>query len=95
MRHPEIMSTCVTNDWVRHSIAAQKKFSLRYEFVKTNTLILAAENDRFVHNRAMKIFLRKAGCAKMFVVPAACHELLFETENIRGATLKVVTGQSL
>lgn len=40
MRYPGLITTCVTNDWVLHSIRAQKKFSHRYEFVRTNTLIL-------------------------------------------------------
>lgn len=40
MRYPNLITTCVTNDWVYHSIRAQKRFASRYEFVKTNTLIL-------------------------------------------------------
>jgi hypothetical protein len=40
MRYPNLISTCVTNDWTYHSIRAQKKFANKYEFVKTNTLIL-------------------------------------------------------
>ena len=48
------------------SIRAQKKFSYRYKLVRTNTLIMAAENDRFVHNRAMAMFLKQAPNAQMF-----------------------------
>jgi lysophospholipase len=40
MRYPNIIATCVTNDWIYHSIRAQNKFESKYEFVKTNTLIL-------------------------------------------------------
>ena len=40
MRYPQLIATCVTNDWVLHSIRAQKKFFHRYEFVRTNTLVL-------------------------------------------------------
>jgi len=32
-RHPQIMSTCVTNKWVLESIKAQKKFAHRYKLV--------------------------------------------------------------
>lgn len=39
-QYPNLIATCVTNDWVLHSIRAQKKFALRYEFVRTNTLVL-------------------------------------------------------
>lgn len=40
VRYPNLITTCVTNDWVLHSIRAQKKFASRYEFVRTNTLVL-------------------------------------------------------
>jgi alpha-beta hydrolase superfamily lysophospholipase len=38
-RYPSLVATCVTNDWVLHSIRAQKKFALRYELVRTNTIV--------------------------------------------------------
>ena len=37
LQYPEIMSTCVTNDWVVQSIRAQKRFSRLYEFIGTNS----------------------------------------------------------
>lgn len=40
MRYPQLIATCVTNDWAYHSLRAQRRFADRYEFVKTNTLIL-------------------------------------------------------
>jgi lysophospholipase len=40
MKYPHLITTCVTNDWTVQAIRAQKKFSTRYEFVRTNTLIL-------------------------------------------------------
>ena len=89
-RYPSIMSTCVTNDWVLHSIRAQKKFAEKYKLVQTNTLILCAEHDRFVHNRAMAFFLQKVPSCKMFFAPKACHELFFESDSIRGAAVKAV-----
>lgn len=84
------MSTCVTNDWVVHAIRAQIKFESRFQFVRTNTLILAAENDRFVYNRAMQMLATASPASKMFLAPGACHELLFETDDIRAATLKAI-----
>ena len=48
LQYPEIMSTCVTNDWVVQSIRAQKRFSRLYEFIGTNTLILCADPDKEV-----------------------------------------------
>ncbi len=40
MRYPNLIATYVTNDWIYHSLRAQNKFASKYEFVKTNTLIL-------------------------------------------------------
>lgn len=40
MRYPALIATCVTNDWLLHSIRAQKRFFHRYQFVRTNTLVL-------------------------------------------------------
>ena len=60
--------------------------------VRTNTLIISAENDRFVHNRAIREFVKKAPNALLLQAPApACHELLFEAPSVRGATLKAIT----
>lgn len=90
-RNPEIMSSCITVQWLLEAIRAQKKFSYRYKLVRTNTLIMAAENDRFVHNRAMAMFLKQAPNAQMFFAPDAAHDLLNEKESVRGACLKAVT----
>ncbi len=50
----------------------------------------SAENDRFVYNRAMAMFVKKAPACKMFLAPGASHELLNENETIREAVLKVI-----
>lgn len=89
-RHPETIASCVTNDWLYQSVRSQRKFARRYEFVRTNTLILAAENDYFVYNRAMIMFIRKATAARMFVCEGARHDLLHEHESARGATKKAI-----
>lgn len=90
-RNPGIMSSCITVQWLLESIRAQKKFSYRYKLVRTNTLIMAAENDRFVHNRAMAMFLKQAPNVQMFFAPDSFHDLLNEKEGVRGACLKAVT----
>ena len=43
-----------------HCIRAQNKFSRIYELFRTNTLILQANDDVFVYNRAISLFARKA-----------------------------------
>lgn len=40
LQYPHIIATCVTNDWVYQSIRAQRRLATRYEFVRTNTLVL-------------------------------------------------------
>lgn len=52
-RYPEIISCCVTNDWVLHSIRAQNKFSEQCGLFRSNCLVFQASNDAFVYNRAM------------------------------------------
>jgi len=90
-RYPQLVSTCVTNDWVLHSIRAQKKFATRYEFVRTNTLVLSAERDLLVYNRALQAFVSKAPASRLLEVPGAYHELLFEAPAIREAVLRAVS----
>ena len=89
-RYPQLMSSCITVQWLLETIRAQKKFAYRYKLVRTNTLVLAAENDRMVHNRAMAIFLKEAPNAQMFFVPDSLHEILQESEAIRGAAKKAI-----
>lgn len=89
-RYPSIVSSCITVQWLLETIRAQKKFAYRYKLVRTNTLVLAAENDRFVHNRAMAMFLKQAPNAQMFFAPESLHELLHENESIRGACRKSI-----
>eukprot|EP01038_Epipyxis_sp_PR26KG_P014883 gene14883-20015_t len=40
MKYPSVIATCVTNDWIFQALKAQKKFASRYEFLRTNTLII-------------------------------------------------------
>mmetsp|Transcript_24421 Transcript_24421/g.40745 ORF Transcript_24421/g.40745 Transcript_24421/m.40745 type:complete len:379 (-) Transcript_24421:131-1267(-) len=90
MRYPRLIATCVTNDWLITSIRAQKRFSHRYEFVRTNTLLLSAETDYFVNNRGIYSFAKTAPAAKLFTVPESFHELLLEREPVRDASRKVI-----
>lgn len=91
LTYPHIMATCVTNDWVLQSIRAQRRLAYRYEFIKTNTLVLSAEHDCMVYNRAMQMFVRQAPHCRLFTVPGSYHEILCETDSIRNASLKVIS----
>lgn len=88
--YPNILSTCVTMNWLSQSIYAQNRFETRYEFVKTNTLILTAEHDCFVYNRGTLMFARKAPACRVFIMPKSYHELLGENDLIRHATISVI-----
>jgi hypothetical protein len=88
--HPQILSSCLTNQWIFQSVRAQRRFAKYYEAIKTNTLIVAAENDLFVHNRAMAMFVHKAQHSQMFLAPDSMHNLLFENDMVRGATIRVI-----
>ena len=54
MRYPAMIATCVTNDWLLHSIRAQKRFSHRYQFVRTNTLVFRYILNNVVAYRQFK-----------------------------------------
>lgn len=43
-----------------------------------------------VNNRAMAMFIKKAPNARMFFVPNAYHEILFEKKETRDAAFKVI-----
>ncbi|RYG98855.1 alpha/beta hydrolase, partial [archaeon] len=90
LSYPQLITTCVTNDWVLQSIRAQRRLATKYQFVKTNTLVLSAEHDYLVYNRAMAMFVKQAPHAKMLCAPGAYHEILCEKESIRQAALKVI-----
>eukprot|EP01031_Cornospumella_fuschlensis_P034311 gene34311-41526_t len=90
MNYPQLITTCVTNDWVLQSIRAQRRLATKYQFVKTNTLVLSAEHDVLVYNRAMAMFVKQAPHSKMFCAPGAYHEILNEKDSIRLAALKVI-----
>ena len=89
-KYPECMSTCITNEWVLQALRAQKKFATRFQFVQTNCLVVQAEHDIFVYNRAMAMFVQKAPNSLMFFVPDAYHETLHETDAVRGGVKKVI-----
>jgi len=89
-RYPKIISCCVTNDWVLHSLQAQIRFSRCYELMRTNCLILQAEHDVFVYTRAMNMFMKTVRCCRMFRMPGAYHEVLLETKIRRNAAITVI-----
>jgi alpha-beta hydrolase superfamily lysophospholipase len=88
--NPMVLSTCVTNDWLYHSLRAQRKFETRHPFIHTNTLIVCAEHDYFVYNRAISHFAQHVPNSKVLFAPSSYHEVWAEKDTIRGATLKAI-----
>ena len=82
-RHPQIIANSITNDWLNETIIAQRKFAHRFDFIRTNTMIICAEHDVFVYTRAMAMFLRKSINSVMFTCKGAYHDLLHERDEIR------------
>ena len=74
-RYPSIISSCVTNNWVLTTMKAQIKFAYKYELFRTNTIILQASDDIFVHNRAQDVFAQKAPNCRILEVPDSYHEV--------------------
>lgn len=89
--YPSIISCCVTNNWVLQSLKAQNRFESRYKFVFTNTLVILAEKDYFVYNRAVSIFAQRAPACKVLFAPSSFHEVWAEKDSIRGSTLKAIS----
>lgn len=91
LSQPSIIAACPTNDWTYHSLRAQRKFEARHRFITTNTLIICAENDYFVYNRAISIYAQRTANCRVFFAPSACHEVWAEQDHTRGATLKAIS----
>lgn len=89
-RYPILLSTCITNDWIKHSLEAQQEFTKFYGLIRTNTLVLQAGKDRFVYARAMREFVQKAAFARMFILPKSLHEIIFETVERRTACVDTI-----
>jgi len=89
--YPNTICNCITSDWLIQSLETQMKFEDRYAFVNTNTLVICADHDYFVHNRAISIFALRANNCKVFFAPNSYHELWAENDEIRGATLKTIS----
>jgi lysophospholipase len=88
--YPETIACCVTNQWILESIVAQKKFARVWDWVRTETLVIAAEHDRFVYTRAMRMFVKEVPYCKLLFAPNAYHELLHENVQTRGAVETVI-----
>mmetsp|Transcript_22059 Transcript_22059/g.37350 ORF Transcript_22059/g.37350 Transcript_22059/m.37350 type:complete len:390 (+) Transcript_22059:136-1305(+) len=89
-RYPSIISSCVTNNWVLTTMRAQIKFAYKYELFRTNTLILQASDDIFVHNRAQDMFAQKAPNCRILEVPESYHDVLLETPDKRNACVRAM-----
>jgi lysophospholipase len=88
-KYPGLYSGAATNDWRRLCILAQKKFSRRYKFVRTNCLVLCAASDAYAHTSAMLDFAKNAASCKLVMGPCY-HNILFETDDIKDAAQNTI-----
>lgn len=89
-KYPRIISSCVTNDWLLHSLTAQKNFAAQYAFMKSSCLLFKAHEDIFVYNHAMDMLANTAPAIKSFCVPDSYHELLLEKKVYRESVISMI-----
>lgn len=82
--YPRIQLGSPTCAWVKESLVAIKEIMLGAESLQLPILILQAEADRVVDNRAQKRFSTLAPDCKLLVIPGARHEILMERPDMRG-----------
>ena len=87
---PHVLTSCPTYQWILLSMEMQALFSLRYDCVMTNTLIIAAEHDFLVYNSAMQAFSQKAKACEMAIAPGAYHEVLLEKQSVKVAAVQTI-----
>ncbi len=83
IEHPRIQLGSPTCAWVKQSLVAIKEIMAGAENLRLPLLILQAEADRVVNNRAHKRFCSRAGNCELTVIPEARHEILMESPELR------------
>ena len=84
--YPKIARSALTCNWLLEAIKCQKSYSQRYDVLKTNTLIISAEHDKFVWNKAMTMFCKaNINYVKALLAKNAYHDILFEKPEISNA----------
>ena len=86
--NPKIRIDGASSAWVAAAIQATRDFPQVKSKLKTPTLILQAEEDRVVNNKAQDRFVENNSLVKKIVVKKAFHELFMEEEEKRKIAVK-------
>jgi lysophospholipase len=81
--YPRIQLGSPTCAWVQESLRAIKDIMAGAENLRIPLLILQAESDRVVNNRALERFCHRAGSCELLVIPQDRHEILMEKPKLR------------
>jgi lysophospholipase len=81
---PDLRVACPTSRWLRAALLSTDEVMKKANTLRTRTLIIAAKDDTAVDTQAQKAFCRAAPDCCRIEVAGAGHELLVETEDIRG-----------
>lgn len=88
-RYPETQLGGISFHWLHNAIEATDHILNNIQQQPIPILLMSAGNDRVVDNNTHLLFQQKTGCEHQ-VVQGAEHELLFEKDEIRIATVKKV-----
>ncbi len=87
LAHPELRLGAITWGWLSMALTlcARVSASRRIEALKIPVLVALAEEDRLLVNDPAAAFARRAPKGRSLLVAGARHEILMETDPIRGA----------
>ncbi len=88
-QHPKLQLGGASNRWVTESLRVAAQCRAQVRSTNTPLLILQAENEQIVDNRAQEIVCRQLKATR-HCVPKSRHEILFETDEIRNSALKEI-----
>ncbi len=89
--YPQAQLGSPTCAWVKTSLVAIKEIKDSALSFKVPLLILQAEDDQVVNNRAQECFCREVGeNCKLMVIPGAKHEILMEKPEIKELADKII-----
>lgn len=93
-QQPELQLGGPSSRWVWQSLVALKRIYRQAHKLTIPVLVLQAEQDRIIDNRAQRNFVRKLqkhnAQAKLLTFAHAHHELLFEMDRVRNKVLDTI-----
>lgn len=80
----------VSFDWIYHAIRAMRQIEQHAKKLQTPLLVLRAEKESIVDNKAMNMLLQKIPGAILHSIPNAKHEILFESDSARSEAMTAI-----